>query len=418
MRTIRVESVSKLYRIGGPIERYNTLRESLTRSAAAIARKLTKVWDGSGVADAAYETIWALRDVSFEVQPGEVVGIIGRNGAGKSTLLKILSRITEPTAGRVELRGRVGSLLEVGTGFHPELTGRENVYLSGAILGMKREEVDRKFDEIVAFAEVEKFIDTPVKHYSSGMYVRLAFSVAAHLDTDILLVDEVLSVGDVKFQQKCMGRMQERTFSNKTILFVSHNLAAIGNFCPRTILLEGGRLVRDGETRQVLARYLSDGDAAATRDLAEAPRRGGGGCPWRYLRRIRLMEGGMETNTFVTGGEWTMRVECEFPETMAGQRVNLGFVIEDAMQRVLMGSNMQQYGRLCEAMPGCQVFEATLNRLPFVPGRYRVSLYLGDGQRDYEIVENAIQFDVAWLANNQAARPPHVGIVHEPVRWR
>lgn len=418
MKSIRVEGLGKLYRIGGPVERYKTLRDSVTHAVAGFGRRLRGLFgggDGTGPGD---ETIWALRDVSFEVQPGDVVGIIGRNGAGKSTLLKILSRITEPTVGRVEIRGRVGSLLEVGTGFHPELTGRENVYLNGAILGMRRAEVDKKFDEIVSFAEVERFIDTPVKHYSSGMYVRLAFSVAAYLDTDILLVDEVLSVGDVKFQQKCMGRMQDRTFSEKTILFVSHNLAAIGNFCPRALLLEHGMLRNDGATKDVVAQYLSDDEPAAIRDLREAPRRAGRGEGWKCVRWVSMLDGVGPTTTFATGGRWMLRVECEFPAEMEGRRINLGFVIQDGMDRVLIGSNMQQYGRLREVHEGTAVLEAGIDALPLVPGRYRVSLFLGDGQVDHEIIENALQFDVVWLRNEAAERPPHVGVVHQAVEWR
>ncbi|GIU73206.1 MAG: hypothetical protein KatS3mg004_0293 [Bryobacteraceae bacterium] len=253
---IRVENLGKMYRIGGPVERYRTFRDTVAQSVAGLGRRVRSWFGGENGAAPKYETIWALKDVSFEVQPGEVVGIIGRNGAGKSTLLKILSRITEPTTGRVEIRGRVGSLLEVGTGFHPELTGRENVYLNGAILGMKRAEVDQKFDEIVAFAEIEKFIDTPVKHYSSGMYVRLAFSVAAHLDTDILLVDEVLSVGDAGFQRKCLTKMGGVTTAGKTVLFVSHNLTAIRSLCNRVLYLSSGKIVADGAANSVVNEYL------------------------------------------------------------------------------------------------------------------------------------------------------------------
>jgi lipopolysaccharide transport system ATP-binding protein len=221
------------------------------------------------------ETIWALKNVSFEVKGGEVVGIIGRNGAGKTTLLKVLSRITKPTAGCAEVRGRVGSLLEVGTGFHPELTGRENIYLNGAILGMKKAEIERKFDEIVAFAEIEKFMDTPVKRYSSGMYVRLAFAVAAHLEPEILLVDEVLAVGDAQFQKKCLGKMGDVAREGRTVLFVSHNMAAITRLCPRTVLLDEGRVLIDGNSQEVVSAYLkSDLGTAATRewpDLQAAP---------------------------------------------------------------------------------------------------------------------------------------------------
>src|SRR5881398_3340272 len=205
------------------------------------------------------EMFWALKDVSLDVHEGEVLGLIGRNGAGKTTLLKILSRITRPTEGWAEIHGRVGSLLEVGTGFHPELTGRENAFLSGAILGMSKAEIARKFDEIVAFAELEKFIDTPVKHYSSGMYVRLAFAVAAHLEPEILLVDEVLAVGDAEFQRRCLGRMQEFGASGRTVLFVSHNMQAVARLCQRALLLDGGRVVRDGPSAEVVAQYLQTG---------------------------------------------------------------------------------------------------------------------------------------------------------------
>lgn len=246
---VRVDSVSKQYRIGSSAAAYQTLRESLTSA-------IRKPFRTNNKRDA--ETLWALRDVGFEIAPGEVVGIIGRNGAGKSTLLKVLSRITEPTRGRVELFGRVGSLLEVGTGFHPELTARENIYLNGAILGMRRAEIKRKFDEIVAFSEVEKFIDTPVKHFSSGMYVRLAFAVAAHLEPEILIVDEVLSVGDAPFQKKCLGKMGDVARAGRTILFVSHNLGAVTQLCNRGIILKQGRTVFDGKASAAVSTYVDE----------------------------------------------------------------------------------------------------------------------------------------------------------------
>ena len=246
---IRVENLSKLYRLGAR-QTAGTLRESLSAAARAPLRALRRAEPGPD------ETLWALRDVSFEVSPGDVVGVIGRNGAGKSTLLKILSRITEPTAGRVELYGRVGSLLEVGTGFHPELTGRENIFLNSAILGMTRQEIKKKFDEIVAFSEMERFLDTPVKRYSSGMYVRLAFAVAAHLDPEVLVIDEVLAVGDISFQNKCMGKMQDVSMAGRTVLFVSHNMAAISRLCNRAVLLESGRVAAEGGTGEVVSAYL------------------------------------------------------------------------------------------------------------------------------------------------------------------
>src|SRR5580658_2215837 len=245
---ISVENLSKRYLVGHRAERtlddrHPNFRDMLERSVRNIARKAADVVRGRQVVQGdAVEEFWALQDVSFEVQEGEGLGIIGRNGAGKSTLLKSLSRITEPTAGRVTLRGRVASLLEVGTGFHPELTGRENIFMNGAILGMHRAEIRQKFDEIVAFAEVEKFLDTPVKHYSSGMYVRLAFAVAAHLEPDILIVDEVLAVGDAQFQKKCLGKVQEVSSHGRTVLFVSHSMPTILHLCKRVILLQSGLL--------------------------------------------------------------------------------------------------------------------------------------------------------------------------------
>src|SRR5438128_9630341 len=247
---VRVEGLSKRYRIGARQERYYTLRDTLTEAVARPFQKLAAFFSRNGAGSRTPEasSIWALKDVSFEVKHGEVVGIIGRNGAGKSTLLKILSRITEPTEGRARIHGRVGSLLEVGTGFHPELTGRENIYLNGAILGMRKAEIDRKFDEIVTFAELERFVDTPVKHYSSGMYVRLAFAVAAHLEPEILLVDEVLAVGDAAFQKKCLGKMDSVAREGRTVLFVSHNLQAISTLTERSLLLSHGHCVGDGAT--------------------------------------------------------------------------------------------------------------------------------------------------------------------------
>jgi lipopolysaccharide transport system ATP-binding protein len=245
---VRVENLSKQYRIGTRGPAYGTLRESLVDAIRAPFKRL----NGTGNR----ETIWALKDVSFDVSPGEVVGIIGRNGAGKSTLLKTLSRITEPTTGRVKLYGRVASLLEVGTGFHHELTGRENIYLNGAILGMRKLEIDRKFDEIVEFSELQKFLDTPVKHYSSGMYMRLAFAVASHLEPEILLMDEVLAVGDAAFQKKCLGKMGEVAKEGRTVLFVSHNLTAIKSLCGRTLRMDKGEIVDVGITEQVVLKYV------------------------------------------------------------------------------------------------------------------------------------------------------------------
>lgn len=266
---ITVENLSKRYLLGhrsreGGSDRYTALRDVIAREARNFVRKAVDVSRGRQVVQGdEIEEFWALKNVSFEIKQGEVVGIIGRNGAGKSTLLKVLSRITEPTEGRVLLRGRVASLLEVGTGFHPELTGRENIFLNGAVLGMTQREIRKKFDEIVAFAEVERFLDTPVKRYSSGMYVRLAFSIAAHLEPEILIVDEVLAVGDADFQKKCLGKMHTvATKENRTVLFVSHNLQAIQSLCDRVILVDSGAIVMEGAARSVVKQYLAQAQSS------------------------------------------------------------------------------------------------------------------------------------------------------------
>jgi lipopolysaccharide transport system ATP-binding protein len=282
---IQTEALSKSYRIGELQGAYGTLRDSAAAGARRMLRREHKVH---------YEEIWALRDVSLEVPEGQVLGVIGRNGAGKSTLLKILTRITTPTSGRAEIRGRVGSLLEVGTGFHPELTGRENVYLNGSVLGMKRREIESKFSEIVEFSGIERFIDTPVKRYSSGMSVRLAFAVAAHLEPEILLVDEVLAVGDAEFQKRCLGRMEDLSQSGRTVLFVSHQMQAVTQLCDRAILLQKGSVVLDGPSSEIVAEYLQTvGGSSSERiwpDLAGAP-----GDDLVRLRSIRVVDQEGET---------------------------------------------------------------------------------------------------------------------------
>ena len=289
--SIRLVNLGKQYRLGKR-ESYQTLREtivdSLSRPVRALKNVVSRRHSNEGV-----DTFWALKDVSFDVKVGEVLGVIGRNGAGKSTLLKIISRITSPTVGAVEVRGRVGSLLEVGTGFHPELTGRENVFLSGAILGMKRAEIAKKFDEMVAFAEVERFIDTPVKHYSSGMYLRLAFAVAAHLEPEILLVDEVLAVGDMRFQRKCIDKMQDVGQHGRTVLFVSHNMPAITRLCQRAVLFEEGALTQFGPAVDVVGSYLQAGmGTTAVREWTDPARMPGSDSVRLRAVRIRDESGG------------------------------------------------------------------------------------------------------------------------------
>jgi len=284
---VSVQNISKQYRIGTRRAPYATLKESL---AGALRSPLKRMLGRNG--DSSDERIWALKDISFEVMPGEVVGIIGHNGAGKSTLLKILSRITEPTSGRISLYGRIASLLEVGTGFHPELTGRENIYLNGAILGMQRSEIQRKFDEIVAFSEIERFLDTPVKHYSSGMYTRLAFAVAAHLEPEILIVDEVLAVGDASFQRKCLDKMQDVGQHGRAVIFVSHNMPAVTRLCPRAILLDRGCVLRDGLSHEVVSRYLTSGlGTSAAREWDDPGESPGNHIVRLYAVRVRAQDG-------------------------------------------------------------------------------------------------------------------------------
>lgn len=285
---ISINALSKQYCIGKREKAYRTLRDALSDAVTAPFRRAGKLLRGqaSGASELD-EKFWALKDLSFDIKRGDVVGIIGSNGAGKSTLLKILSRITDPTDGYVEIRGRVGSLLEVGTGFHPELSGRDNVYLNGAILGMKRAEIHGKFDEIVAFAEVDRFIDTPVKHYSSGMYLKLAFAVAAHLEPEILIVDEVLAVGDSRFQKKCLSKMQDVGQEGRTVLFVSHNMSAITRLCKRAIQLDEGRLVQDGIPQNVVGAYLNSGSDTMSERRWSDPEKAPGGELAR-LRAVRV----------------------------------------------------------------------------------------------------------------------------------
>jgi lipopolysaccharide transport system ATP-binding protein len=326
---IKVENLSKQYRIGAR-EGYKTFRETLVDAAKAPLQGLSGLFSRhSSLVTRHSETIWALKDVSFDVKQGEVVGIIGRNGAGKSTLLKILSRITEPTEGRVELRGRVGSLLEVGTGFHPELTGHENIYLYGAILGMDRWEVTRKFDEIVAFAELEKFIDTPVKKYSSGMYMRLAFAVAAHLEPEILLVDEVLAVGDAEFQKKCLGKMGEVSREGRTVLFVSHNMAAVNRLCGNAILLNGGRTQTIGATEKVVDIYLHSGAGEEPEYRCDALGTERGDEDIR-LRAVRVLDSdGIASSKLDIRKYFFVEIEYEILKMLANLRIGFRLITAD-----------------------------------------------------------------------------------------
>jgi lipopolysaccharide transport system ATP-binding protein len=318
---IHVEGIGKRYRLGQSI-RHDTLRDAIMHRARIGKRRSNPIERRDE------EHFWALRDVSFDVGEGEVVGIIGRNGAGKSTLLKILSRITPPTEGRIRLRGRIASLLEIGTGFHPELSGRENIYMNGAILGMRRQEIRAKFDEIVSFAEVEKFLDTPVKRYSSGMYVRLAFAIAAHLEPEILIVDEVLAVGDAEFQKKCLGKMGEVARGGRTVLFVSHNMSSVEGLCTRAILLAGGRKAACGNTKEIIGRYLNEQAGSGTVNLSmdKSSRFGDGAI--RVTRMTSSLSNGSVSSVFALYEQ--IRITCSL-EGPADKAFHLGIGIFDSL---------------------------------------------------------------------------------------
>jgi len=321
---IRTHGLGKMYHIGSERPEYHTLRDALTN---AVKRPIERIRN-PGAATHTSEVLWALRDIDLEIQHGEVLGIVGRNGSGKSTLLKVLSRITEPSEGWAEMRGRVGSLLEVGTGFHGELTGRENIQLNGAILGMRRAEIKSRFDEIVEFSEIGKFLDTPVKRYSSGMYVRLAFAVAAHLNPEILIVDEVLAVGDAEFQRKCLGRMGEVAREGRTVLFVSHNMSAVRNLCTRAIQLANGRVVMAGETSEVTEAYLRGTRTESLDSLAEAVRVFPPDPAFR-LDGITIRQGGRETLTILSGQPFEVEYRYTVPERIMGLRVFFDLVDDE-----------------------------------------------------------------------------------------
>ncbi len=415
---IRVEGLGKMYRIGGPQARYSTFRETLVDAFAAPFRRAGRLLRGEGSASELDRTIWALKDVSFEVKRGEVVGIIGRNGAGKSTLLKILSRITEPTEGAADIFGRVGSLLEVGTGFHPELSGRENIYLNGAILGMRRAEIERKLDEIVAFAEIETFLDTPVKHYSSGMYVRLAFAVAAHLETEVLLIDEVLAVGDASFQRKCLEKLEDAAWAGRTVLFVSHNLAAVQALCQRTLLLERGAVAFDDLTTDSIKHYLDSGSAVdAIVDLASRAvvRTGSMGS----LRALRVTSGdGSTCSVFPIGSDIFIEVDLEIEHVV--QRPQMGLGVSNALGTRLFTVMPKFSGSELPSVVGSVTIRCLLKQVMLCPGRYYLKLTFGDGHGDRESVENVPAFEMAATESGGSGllpTPISQGLVIQHADW-
>jgi len=395
--TIRVEHLSKQYAIGTAKCRHYTLRDQLTGGLKALLRR-------NGQPRRSDNTIWALKDVSFEVTEGEVVGIIGRNGAGKSTVLKILSRITKPTSGYARICGRVGSLLEVGTGFHSELTGRENIYLNGAILGMRRAEIDRKFDEIVAFAETEKFIDTPVKRYSSGMYVRLAFAVAAHLEPEILIVDEVLAVGDTQFQKKCLGKLQDvSTGRGRTVLFVSHNMDAIRRLCSRCLLLEHGQLIAYGNTASIVTQYLSSDSYKAQPhewiDVSHAGRTGTGEARFVAVQYSSVNEA-MAFQPYSEGPlEFSVAIMSDSPRSISSMAV----VLHDLSGTKLVNADTLFLDRIIDLRKGLNLVRLRIKKLYLNQGIYRLALWLANSTSArsargvYDYVESACEIEVMNL---------------------
>jgi lipopolysaccharide transport system ATP-binding protein len=399
---IKVENLGKLYHIGSLQERYSTLRETLVRSFERPLHRMQLKFQGSRVQSIAKlkvgtsdDFIWALKDVTFEFKRGEVVGIIGRNGAGKSTLLKILAHITEPTKGRVELRGRVGSLLEVGTGFHPELTGRENIYLNGAILGMKKLEIERKFDEIVDFSEIEKFLDTPAKHYSSGMYVRLAFAVAAHLEPDILLIDEVLAVGDVAFQRKCLGKIGDVVKQGRTVLFVSHNLVAIQALCSRTLLLNKGNLVEDGLSSEVIKHYLSLLSIGTNQQSVSSLSRVTGGNEIRLIAIELVDENELVTDTFEFGSEMRVRFTIRVKDKRRKFFSIEWFISTDYGEKVFYCSTSPQQSILIQVVDEVITVECHISSLNLASGSYFINCMLSiPHQERLDEVEGVARFIV------------------------
>lgn len=367
---IRAEGLSKLYRVGRKQEPYRTLRDVLAAAFRSPLRSLIKRSLSNSEADP--DTIWALKDVSFTIRQGEVVGVIGRNGAGKSTLLKILSRITKPTEGFAEIRGRIGSLLEVGTGFHPELSGRENIYLNGAILGMRRAEIAGKFDEIVAFAEVDAFVDTAVKHYSSGMYLRLAFAVAAHLEPEILLVDEVLAVGDAAFRKKCLGKMGEVAGGGRTVLFVSHDMAAVEGICRNAFLLDKGRLVRAGSAREVVDAYLASIPASAGAPLDQRRDRQGNG-KIRFTA-VSFQSGGIVSDAVQCGNDVQIVLAYRGGAgPLPNANVSIGIYTLGGQCMLVLNNEMAGAG--FETVPPEGQISCRVRHFPLAPGTYQVNLY-------------------------------------------
>lgn len=422
---IQVQGLGKQYHIGAQQARYKTLRSSLSDALSAPAHRVKRLLRGEATGAAGlHEVMWALKDVSFQVHRGDVVGIIGRNGAGKSTLLKVLSRITDPTTGIVDLNGRVGSLLEVGTGFHPELTGRENIHLNGAILGMSRREIDRKFDEIVAFSEVEKFIDTPVKHYSSGMGLRLGFAVAAHLEPDILVIDEVLAVGDAAFQRKCLGKMGEVAGEGRTVLFVSHNMSAVNTLCEKAIWLDQGEVQAMGPTKEVVSQYLSQGVARQQHkqwpNRDEAP-----GDRTVRLYEVSVSSPDSSEGQYSSSEPVWVDMTFEIFEPMEGFRIGFDLVSTqgDVIFRSLHNDGPSEY--LVSITPGVYTSRASIPGNLLSEGMYYIRIVAGiHGVRQTIGLDRILNFEIVNIdgVNAQygggAHRNRHRGIISPLLEWQ
>lgn len=410
---IQVENLSKLYYLGRHSQASAALGGAFINAVTSPLRLLARRGNPTEA-----RPFWALKDLSFDVWRGEIVGIIGRNGAGKSTLLKILSRVTKPTSGMADIYGRVGCLLEVGTGFHPDLSGRENIYLNGAILGLKREEIARKFDEIVDFAESGDFLDTPVKHYSSGMYLRLAFAVAAHLEPEILLLDEILAVGDAAFQKKCLGKMQEVSRAGRTILFVSHNMAAVQQMCERVLLLDSGRLREEGTPAAVITHYLNDASQQehGDFDLANHPARLPGCAP--VIRRLRLSAEGVPSATRFHPGQ-EMIVELLLEPAAAIREPRVAISVEDQVgQRITTVASYFQNDVLPDIEKPCRVRCTLPIRLG--SGRYLLSVSIANKYQGLiDGLHHAAWFEVVWRNNfdNGEAYDPVYGPALTPSTW-
>ena len=379
---IKIENLSKQYIIGNRTAPYGMLRESLSRFAASPLKVFARKSRSEN------DSFWALRNVNFEVQPGEVVGIIGRNGAGKSTLLKILARLTEPTTGRIELYGSTNSILEVGTGFHPELTGRENIFVNGAMLGLKHSEIKRMFDEIVTFAEVEQFLDTPVKHYSSGMYVRLAFSVAAHLNPDILIIDEVLAVGDAQFQKKCLGKMRDVANNGRTVLFVSHNLASVENLCRRGVVLEHGEVTFVGDQTGAISHYLESIGKNLDDDLKTRTDRTGSGEIVITAIEIKDTNGNPLYNV-MSGQDTDIYFHFERLPDYQKSDVVMSFMVRTNLDVPVFLQHNRLTGKIWDTLPLKGAFVCRLRRLPLPFANYRLGFSLMRGSEYLDRIDDA-----------------------------